>query len=74
MEDNIENNKVKIKVSEIISKCKRREDWINFSRELGRSFINYLGLYYPNQPGFDGKFFIQFLTGSKKVRYIFLIF
>ena len=30
MEDNIENNKFKIKVSEIISKCKRREDLINF--------------------------------------------
>jgi len=29
------DNKVKIKVSEIVAKCRRREDWINFSRELG---------------------------------------
>ena len=29
------DNKVKIKVSKIVAKCRRREDWINFSRELG---------------------------------------
>ena len=28
-------NKVKIKVSEILAKCRRKEDWVNFSRELG---------------------------------------
>ena len=36
----INTDKVKMKISEIISKCKRREDWINFSRELGKYFIN----------------------------------
>ena len=40
MENNIGNNKVKIRVSEILAKYKRREDWINFARELGKIFIN----------------------------------
>ena len=40
MQENPNADKVKIKISEIISKCKRREDWINFSRELGKYFIN----------------------------------
>lgn len=47
MEDNIENNKVKIRVSEIISKCKRKEDWINFTRELGKSFLNFFRFIFP---------------------------
>ena len=40
MQENPNADKVKIKISEIISKCKRREDRINFSRELGNYFIN----------------------------------
>ena len=47
MEDNIENNKVKIRVSEIISKCKRKEDWINFARELGKCFLNFFRFIFP---------------------------
>ena len=70
MQENPNADKVKIKISEIISNRKRREDWINFSREHGNILLIFLGLYYPNQSGFDGKFFIHFLTGSKKASYI----
>ena len=40
MQENVNTDKVKIKISEIISNRKRREDWINFSREHGKYFIN----------------------------------
>lgn len=46
MENNIGNNRVKIKVNEIISKCKRREDWINFARELGKYFIHFFRILF----------------------------
>ena len=46
MENNIENNRVKIKVNTIISKCKRKEDWINFARELGKYFIKFFRLLF----------------------------
>jgi len=46
MENNIENNKVKIKVNTIIAKCKRKEDWINFARELGKHFINFFRILF----------------------------
>lgn len=52
MEDNINENKVKIKVSEIIAKCKRKEDWINFSRELGNYFINICRSLFPESARF----------------------
>ena len=32
------------------------------------SLINFLGYYWPNEPGFDGKYFLQFGAGQKKVR------
>lgn len=28
---------------------------------------NYLGLYFPNESGYDGKYFLQVLRGTKKV-------
>jgi hypothetical protein len=31
--------------------------------------INFLGYYWPNLPGFDGKFFLQFAAGKKRVSY-----
>lgn len=68
MNHNENNIKVKIKASEVLAKCKRKEDWVNFARELGKfSFFLIIDLYYPNQPGFDGKFFIKFLKGEKAV-------
>ena len=74
MEDNIENNKVKIKVSEIISKCKRREDWINFSRELGKSFINYFRFILPKSTGVRWKIFYTIFDRFKKSKiYMFNI-
>jgi hypothetical protein len=42
MESNEQNIKVKIKVSEIITKCRRKEDMINFARELGKIFIKFV--------------------------------
>ena len=43
MDGNEQNIKVKIKVSEIIiTKCRRKEDMINFARELGKIFINFV--------------------------------
>lgn len=42
MNNNENNIKVKVKVSEVLAKCKRKEDWINFARELGKFiFCNY---------------------------------
>lgn len=41
MENNELNDKVKMPVSEIISKCRRKEDWINFVREIGKSISIY---------------------------------
>ena len=46
MENNIENNRVKIKVNTIISKCKRKEDQINFARELGKNFIKFFRILF----------------------------
>ena len=39
MSNNENNIKVKVKVSEVLEKCKRKEDWINFVRELGKFIL-----------------------------------
>ena len=35
--ENIQNNLIKVKVSELMSKCRRKIDMINIARELGIS-------------------------------------
>ena len=51
MENNNNNGKIRMQVSEIIAKCKRKEDWINFARELGKDIINYCRLIFPQPTG-----------------------
>ena len=47
MQKNFNDNKVIIKISDIFSKCKRKEDWSNFSREIGKLFINSFRIVLP---------------------------
>ena len=32
----------------------------------------YVGYYFPNETGYDGKFFLEFLAGKKSVNYIII--
>lgn len=53
------DNLVNIKVSELVNKFKTRIDRVNFCRELN--------FFFPPYPGFDSKYFLQFLQGKKKL-------
>jgi len=56
-------------ITEILKKFRTKADRINFCRENSKFFINFfLDFYLPSYPGFDTKFFIQFLSGIKKVK------
>ena len=68
MKNNIDDGKLKIQMNEIIAKFKIS----NFPMELLWLLLIIIGLYFPNQQGFDGKFCFQFLKGKKK--HIFLYF
>lgn len=48
-----------IKISELCKKFRTRRDRVNFCRENG--------LYLPEFPGYDMKFFLQVLQGKKKL-------
>ena len=50
-----------IPLIEVKKKLDTQTERINFAREQG--------YYLPKLPGFDSKFFMQSLTGTKKVRY-----
>ena len=54
-----------IPLIEIKKKLATQTERINFARENG--------YYLPKLPGFDSKFFCQWLSGQKKVSYIYLI-
>ena len=38
--DNIQKNMIKVKISELMPKCRRKIDMINIARELGNPYIN----------------------------------
>lgn len=67
---------VPVPASDLLKKCRNKEDIINICRELGNILffiIFILGYYFPNQKGFDGKFFLQWGAGQKRVIHIFII-
>ena len=64
-------NLVPVSATELLKKCKNKEDIVNFCRELGKinvRIIVYIGFYFPKEKGFDGKYFLQLGAGKKKVR------
>jgi hypothetical protein len=68
MENIQDNRNILIKASDIIAKCKSKEDRINICRELGnKKFFNSIGYYLPSDNGYDAKFFLQFMAGKKLV-------
>ena len=71
---NIQQETVKIKVSELMKKFKHKEDRFNFCRQKGKNnfhiIINlllYIVFWLPNEPGFDSTFFVKFLKKEKEV-------
>lgn len=75
--EGIRPNLVPVPASELLKKCKKKEDIINICRELGKFYyINYylIGYFFPKEKGFDGKFFLQWGSGQKKVKYIYYLF
>lgn len=70
MENNIglPEQKVSIKGGDLLKKFKSREDRYNFMREMSIYIFNFVDLYLPKEIGFDSNYFIQVLSGSKKVK------
>lgn len=64
---NVQRNNVSVKASELLKKFKSREDRFNFMRELSKLLFNFLDLYLPKEVGFDSNYFLQVLSGKKKV-------
>lgn len=59
------NTLVAVPASKLLQKCR-----CNICRELGKLniFIGFiLGSFFPNEVGFDGKYFLQWGAGKKKV-------
>ena len=55
------NNLVPVSAAQLLSKCKCHEDLVNICRELGKPYlfnIYAIGFFFPNESGFDGKFFL----------------
>lgn len=69
MEENIELDaqKVMINGGDLLKKFKSREDRYNFMREMSKWLYNFLDLYLPKEVSFDCHYFLQVLTGAKKV-------
>lgn len=69
------NNMVQVNINELKKRIHRKEDIINAARELGYTILlynfNIYSYYFPaSQPGYDGTFFLKFLTQEKKVNLI----
>ena len=71
---NLDEPNVLVNSSDILKKFKSREDRYNFMRENSNYLYNFLDLYLPQEVGFDSYFFLQVLSGSKKVIFIFYNF
>ena len=64
------SNLVPVPAAELLKKCRNKEDIVNFCRELGKFKYNifiFVGFFFPREKGFDGKFFLQWGAGKKKV-------
>ena len=67
-------NLVPVPATELLKKCKNKEDIINLCRELGNYdiyIITSIGYFFPREKGFDGKYFLQWGAGKKKVSIFF---
>jgi len=67
-------NLVPVPATELLKKCKNKEDIINLCRELGNYdiyIIIIIGYFFPREKGFDGKYFLQWGAGQKKVSIFF---
>ena len=62
--------KLKLKLAKLSRNANGKKIGSIFQGNLVIILLTFVGLYFPNQPGFDDKFFIQFLAGSKKVIHI----
>lgn len=65
------NDLIAVSASKLLQKCRCHEDIVNICRELGNSKIIYnlnIGFFFPKESGFDGKFFLQWGAGQKKVK------
>ena len=63
----LEQQKVPVNGGDLLKKFKSSEDRYNFMREMSKLFYNFLDLYLPKEVGFDSHYFLQVLTGEKKV-------
>ncbi len=65
-----------ITISDLLLKFPTLQDQRIFLKESGIYIFYFIisGFYFPTYRGFDSKFFISFIRGEKKVRYIFVIF
>ena len=66
-------NLVPVPASQLLKKCRNKEDIVNICRELGKKIffiILNIGFFFPHEKGFDGKFFLQWGAGQKKVSHI----
>ena len=66
-EIDIEPQKVTVNGSELLKKFKSSEDRYNFMREMSKKFYNFLDLFLTTEVGFDSHYFLQVLSGKKKV-------
>ena len=60
--EQINQHLIPVSATEILKKCKNKEDIVNICRELGKYIFVILfdiGYYFPNEKGFDGKYFLQ---------------
>ena len=73
MEQN-NQNLVPISASDILKKCRSHEDIKNIAREIGNynnTIIFKIGYIFPDEKGFDSKFFLQWGRGEKIVNIYF---
>jgi hypothetical protein len=62
-------NLVHIPATELLQKCKNKEDIINLCRELGNYdiyIIIIIRYFFSREKGFDSKYFLQWEPGRRK--------
>lgn len=59
-----------VDIRKILGKLRLKSNRINFLREAGMKFFNFLGFILPADRGFDGKFFLEVIKREKSVHII----
>jgi hypothetical protein len=62
----VESN-TKVPLSMLVEKINTRKDAQQFCQYIGRNITQILGKYMPLAACFDSDFFLDFISGSKKV-------